>query len=157
VKAHIGVDFESGVVDTVKGTSANANDVTEANALLHGEETDAFGDAGYQGAAKRPDAKKSAGWHIAMRPGKLAALDKTKKLDDLIDQVEKIKASIGAKVERPFRLIKQQFGFVKARYRGVKKNTAQLNTLFTLSNLWMARKTLMALDGVVCPQMANRV
>ena len=85
MKAHIGVDAESGLVHTVKGTPASANDVTEANALLHGEETDAFGDAGYQGATKRPDAKESVNWHIAMRLGKRAALDKTKKLDNLID------------------------------------------------------------------------
>ena len=149
MKAHTGVDAESGLVHTVKCTPANAHDVTEANALLHGEETDAFGDAGYQGAAKRPDAKESVNWHIAMRPGKRAALDKTQKLDGLIDQVEKIKASIRAKVEHPFRVIKQQFGFVKVRYRGLKKNTAQLKTLFTLSNLWMARKKLMALNGQV--------
>ena len=153
----IGVDAESGLVHTVKGTPANANDVTEANALLHGDETDAFGDAGYQGAAKRPDAKDSVNWHIAMRPGKRAALDKAKKLDTLIDQVEKIKASIRAKVEHPFRVIKRQFGFVKVRHRGMKKNTAQLKTLFTLSNLWMARKTLMALDGAVRLKTANGV
>ena len=157
MEAHIGVDAKSGLVHTVKGTPANANDVTEANALLHGEETDAFGDAGYQGAAKRPDAKESVNWHIAMRLGKRAALDKTKKLDNLIDQVEKIKASIRAKVEHPFRVIKRQFGFVKVRYRGMKENTPQLKTLFTLSNLWMARKKLMALDGSVRPQTVNGV
>ena len=134
MKVHIGVDAESGLVHTVKGTPANANDVTEANALLHGDESNAFGDAGYQGEANRPDAKESVKWHIAMRPSKRAALDKTKKLDDLIDQVEKIKASIRAKVEHPFRVIKRQFGFVKVSYRGMKKNTAQLKTLFMLSN-----------------------
>ena len=155
IKAHIGADAESGLVHTVKCTPANAHDVTEANALLHGEETDVFGDAGYQGAAKRPDAKESVNWHIAMRPGKRAALDKTQKLNGLIDQVEKIKAGIRAKVEHPFRVIKQQFGFVKVRYRGLKKNTAQLKTLFTLSNLWMARKKLMTLDGQVRLETAS--
>ena len=78
-----------------------------------------------------------------MRPGKRRALDKTKLLDSLTDQLERIKASIRAKVEHPFRVIKRQFGHVKGRYRGLAKNTAQLNTLFALSNLWMARRTLM--------------
>ena len=78
-----------------------------------------------------------------MRPGKRRALDKTKLLDSLTDQLERIKASIRAKVEHPFRVIKRQFGHVKVRYRGLAKNTAQLNTLFALSNLWMARRTLM--------------
>ena len=149
MKAHIGVDAESGLVHTVKATAANASDVTEANALLHGEESDAFGDAGYQGAHKRADARPDVNWHVAMRPGKRAALDKTQRLGALIEQVEKIKASIRAKVEHPFRVIKHQFGFVKVRYRGLAKNAAQLKTLFALSNLWMARKKLAVLDGQI--------
>ena len=74
-----------------------------------------------------------------MRPGKRKQLDKTTAVDNLTDQLERIKASIRAKVEHPFRVIKRQFGHVKVRYRGLKKNTAQLHTLFALSNLWMAR------------------
>jgi len=155
MKAHIGVDAESGLVHTVRGTAANVNDVVEANSLLHGQETDVFADAGYQGAAKRPDAKDDVNWHVAMRPGKRRALDKAKTLDKLIDQVERIKASVRAKVEHPFRVIKQQFGHVKVRYRGLKKNTAQLRTLFALSNLWMARAKLLVLDGQVRPKAAN--
>ncbi len=95
---------ESGLVHTVRGTSGNVNDVVEANALLHGEETEVFADAGYQGADKRPDAKSGVRWHIAMRPGKRRALDKTKRLDQLIDQLERLKASVRAKVEHPFRV-----------------------------------------------------
>jgi IS5 family transposase len=56
MKAHIGVDADSGLVHTVRGTSGNVGDVIEANGLLHGHETDAFGDAGYQGVDQRPDA-----------------------------------------------------------------------------------------------------
>ena len=63
--------------------------------------------------------------------------------DALLDQAEKLKASIRAKVEHPFRVIKRQFGFVKVRYREWKKNTAQIVTLFALSNLWMVRSKLM--------------
>ena len=144
MKAHIGVDAESGLVHTVRGTTGSVNDVVEANALLHGEEVQAWGDAGYQGAAKRPDAKDGIHWNIAMRPGKRRQLDKTKPAEQLTDQLERIKASIRAKVEHPFRVIKRQFGHVKVRYRGLKKNTAQLHTLFALSNLWMARRSLMA-------------
>ena len=155
MKAHIGVDAESGLVHTVRGTAANVNDVVEANRLLHGQESDVFADAGYQGAAKRPDAKDDVNWHVAMRPGKRRALDKTKTIDNLIDQVERIKASVRAKVEHPFRVIKQQFGHVKVRYRGLRKNTAQLRTLFALSNLWMARAKLLVLDGQVRPKAAN--
>ena len=143
MKAHIGVDAESGLVHTVAGSAGSVNDVVMANSLLHGDETEAWGDAGYQGAAKRPDANPDVRWNIAMRPGKRQQLDKTKLLDDLTDQLERIKASIRAKVEHPFRVIKRQFGHVKVRYRGLKKNTAQLHTLFALANLWMARASLM--------------
>lgn len=75
MKAHIGVDAESGLVHTVVGTAANVNDVTRAQALLRGDEKEAFGDAGYQGADKRPEAKGKVRWNIAMRPGKRRALD----------------------------------------------------------------------------------
>ena len=147
MKAHIGVDAQSGLVHTVKGTAANVNDVVEANGLLHGEETNAFGDAGYQGAQKRPDAKADVTWHVAMRPGKRKVLDKTTKLGALTDEIERLKASIRAKVEHPFRVIKRQFGFTMVRYRGLEKNTAQITTLFALSNLWMARRELMTARG----------
>jgi IS5 family transposase len=143
MKAHIGIDADSGLVHTVRGTSGNVSDVVEANSLLHGEEVDAFGDAGYQGVGKRPDAKADVRWHIAMRPGKRAALDKTKPVDVLVNQLERLKAGIRAKVEHPFRVLKRQFGHVKVRYRGLKKNTAQLFTLFALSNLWMVRGKLL--------------
>ena len=124
MKAHIGVDADSGLVHTVRGTSGNVADVTEGNSLLHGQESDVFADAGYQGADKRPDAKADCKWHVAMRPGKRKQLDKVNKLADaLINKVEQIKASIRAKVEHPFRVIKRQFGFTKVRYRGLKKNT----------------------------------
>jgi IS5 family transposase len=155
MKAHIGVDAESGLVHTVRGTAANVNDVVEANSLLHGQETDVFADAGYQGAHKRPDAKGDVNWHVAMRPGKRRALDKANPLDNLVDQIERLKASVRAKVEHPFRVIKRQFGHVKVRYRGLKKNTAQLATLFALSNLWMARAKLLVLGGQVRPKAAN--
>ena len=155
MKAHIGVDAESGLVHTVRGTAGNVNDVVEANALLHGEETEVFADAGYQGAHKRADAPEGVNWHVAMRPGKRRALDKTRRSHQLIDELERLKASMRAKVEHPFRVIKRQFGHVKVRYRGLKKNTAQLVTLFALSNLWMARKTLNVLDGKVRLQTAR--
>jgi len=144
MKAHIGVDAESGLVHTVCSTAGNVNDVVQANSLLHGEETDAFGDAGYQGANKRPDAKAEVTWHIAMRPGRRQALDLSSPLAAMIDKSQQILAGIRAKVEHPFRVIKRQFGFTKVRYRGLKKNAAQVQTLFALSNLWMARRKLMA-------------
>ena len=144
MKAHIGVDADSGLVHTVVGTAANVNDVTQAHALLHGEETDVFADAGYQGVSKRQETQDiGVNWHVAMRPGKRKLLDKSTPMGAILDQLERAKARIRAKVEHPFRVIKRQFGHVKVRYRGLAKNTAQLHTLFALSNLWMVRRTLL--------------
>ncbi len=147
MKAHIGADADSGLVHTVRGTSGNVHDVVEGSSLLHGEETLAYGDAGYQGIDKRVDANEAVSWQIAMRPGKRKALNKEDAADALTDKAEKLKAGIRAKVEHPFRVIKRQFGFVKVRYRGLKKNTAQLFTLFALSNIWMVRGKLMGVQA----------
>ena len=141
MKAHIGVDAHSGLVHTVVGTAANVNDLNVAGALLHGDEEVAFGDAGYQGVRKRPEAAGPT-WHVAMRPGLRRKLNPFIESDFVTERVEKMKASIRAKVEHPFRVLKRQFGFTKVRYRGLAKNTAQLVTLFALSNLWLARRTL---------------
>ena len=148
MKAHIGADADSGLVHTVVGTAANVNDVTQAHALLHGEETDVFADAGYVGVAKREETKGiRAQWHVAMRPGKRRLLDTATPLGQVLDQLERTKAKIRAKVEHPFRVIKRQFGHVKVRYRGLMKNTQQLFTLFALSNLWMVRNRLLNRAG----------
>ncbi len=130
-----------------KGLLLKAGTVVEANALLHGEEVEVFGDAGYQGADKRDDASADVRWNVAMRSGQRRALDTSKTLGQLQERLEQIKASIRAKVEHPFRVIKRQFGHVKVRYRGLEKNTAQLVTLFALSNLWMVRRKWAVLDG----------
>ena len=60
MKAHIGVDAESGLVHTLVTTAANSHDVTQAHALLHGEERVAYGDAGYRGVEKRAENRDSS-------------------------------------------------------------------------------------------------
>ena len=82
-----------------------------------------------------------------MRPGKRRALDLANKSHQLIDEAERLKASVRAKAEHAVRVIKLQFGFTKVRYRGLAKNTAQLKTLFALSNLWSVRRKLMTVMG----------
>ena len=146
MKAHIGSDADSGLVHSVASTAANAHDVTQAHALLHGEEADVFADSGYRGVEKREEIQAQhpeVNWHIAMMPGKRKALDKHTPLGAILEKLEQTKASIRAKVEHPFRVIKRQFGYVKVKYRGLAKNTANLMTLFALSNLWMVRKRLL--------------
>lgn len=144
MKARIGADADSGLVHTVICTPANTNDVTEVGALLHGEEEIAFGDGGHQGAHKRPEATMK-NWHVAMRPGKWRKLGLSNLRNALVNEIERVKACVRAKVGHPFRVNKRQFGVTKVRYRGLTKNTARLTTLFALSNLWMARRRSLAM------------
>lgn len=138
MKAHIGVDAQLGLVHTVTITAANAHDITQAAALLHGQEEVVFADSGYRGVHKREEIQTQhphANWHIAMMLGQRKAMDKSKPINAFKEQLEKIKASIRAKVEHPFRVIKCQIGHRKVRYRGLANITSQLLVMFALSNL----------------------
>ena len=148
MKAHIGVDDESGLVHHVECTAANVADVTQVHKLLHGRETTICGDSGYTGLDKREDmqGKGDLGYLIAAKPSVLKQI-KRKSGQKLARELEHAKASLRAKVEHPFRVIKRQFGYTKVRYRGLVKNTAQVLTLFALSNLWMVRRPLLITAG----------
>ena len=103
-----------------------------------------YGDAGYQGIAKRPEmAGSTAEFRVAMRPGTRRALPDTPE-GRLQDLIEAAKAHVRAKVEHPFRVIKQQFGFKKTRLRGLAKNRCKVNVLAGLANLFLARRQLLA-------------
>lgn len=147
MKAHIGVDAHSGLVHTLIGTSGHVSDISQAQNLLHGEETVAFGDAGYQGVEKRPEHLESqVEWHTAMRPGKRRQLDKSEE-GERQEWLEQLKASIRAKVEHPIHVVKNLFGHRKVRYRGLAKNKAQLFTMFGLANLMLAYRWLSPSGG----------
>jgi IS5 family transposase len=153
MKAHIGVDVDSGLVHTVTTTAANEADVEQVQDLLHGKEEVVHADAGYTGAQTRV-VKDGLRWEIAGKRGKIKAM-KDGREKRAIEKNEKRKASIRAKVEHPFRVVKCQFGFVKVRFKGLAKNTAHVTMLFALSNLWMARKKLLAIAGPLRPQFAK--
>lgn len=111
-----------------------------------------WADSGYRGAQNRVT-RADLQWHIAARPSDIAKLPEGR-AKARVQKQEHRKASVRAKVEHPFRVIKRQFGHVKVRFRGLAKNTAHVVTLFALSNLWMARKQLMASAGSVRPKTA---
>jgi IS5 family transposase len=152
MKAHIGVDADSGLVHTVTTTPANEADVNQVADLLHGKEEQIWADSGYRGAPARVG-REDLQWHIAARPSDIAKLPEGRSKAKA-QKTEHRKASVRAKVEHPFRVIKRQFGLTKVRFRGLAKNTAHVVTLFALSNLWMARKQLIALAGAVRPKTA---
>ena len=116
MKAHIGVDESSGLVHSVAATPANTSDVEMAHKLLHGSEARVWGDAGYRGVGKR---------RLLDKAGPEAA-------------AERRKASVRAKVAHPFPYVKRRFGYAKARYRGLWKNTQRIALLLGVSNLLIA-------------------
>lgn len=139
MKAHIGVDAESGVTHSLDTTTAKVHDSRVWDDLLHGEETSIWADKGYV-SAEREAAFGAEGkvWGVmrkAPKGGKLHPID---------EDINRIIAMVSAKVEHPFRVVKRQFGNVKTRYRGLAKNRAQLFTLFALGNLFLMRRKLMA-------------
>ncbi len=146
MKAHIGVDEFSGLVHHVQCTAANVADITVTHALLHGKEDSVFGDSGYTGAEKR-DELQSCEAAFSLPPSAPRFKPLATSARAWAERWEHFKASVRAKVEHPFRVIKRQFGYTKVRYRGLAKNTAQVQTLFALSNLWMVRRHLLPARG----------
>lgn len=144
MKAHIGADAASGLVHSVEGTAANVSDISQAHALLHGEEKSAGVDAGYTGVEKRPEIMapgRGIEWRVAARRSTFQAQPEgwAKAIGGAW---EKLKARARALVEHPFHIVKNIFGHRKVRYRGLAKNTAQLRVLFALANLYMVRRQL---------------
>ena len=135
MKAHIGVDADSGLAHTLATTPANTSDVAVAHELLHGDEETVHGDAGYEGVGKREENRDAeVEWRVAMKPGKRRKLDKS----GAAEAAEKRKASVRAKVEHPFLYVKRHFGYSKVRYRGLAKNTQRIALLLGFTNLLIA-------------------
>lgn len=141
-KAHIGVDSKTGLVHTIKATSANVHDVTVTHELLTGKENIVYGDSGYLGAEKRENAviKNESGkkikYKISRRPSQIKKLSKSGQYK--AKKTEHEKSSVRAKVEHVFGVVKKLFGYRKTRYRGLKKQTQKLNMMFALANLYLA-------------------
>ena len=145
LKAHIGVDAGTGYTHTVTATAANVHDLDQAAKLVRADDQVAYADAGYQGAHNRPEIAGDASlakieFRIAARKGRLAAMAAPDR------DIESRKASVRAKVEHPFLIIKRDFGFTKTRYRGIAKNLNHLYVLFASVNLLM-RGRAVALSG----------
>ena len=148
-KAHIGVDSKTGLVHTIKVTSANVHDVTVTHDLLIGEEDVVYGDSGYLGADKREGARikntngKKIKYKINRRPSQTQKLSKSGQY--YAKKAEHKKSSVRAKVEHIFGVVKKLFGYRKTRYRGLEKQIQKSNMMFALANLYLAdRKFLSA-------------
>lgn len=116
-KAHIGIDARTWPHHSLRTMAANVHDITKTENLLHGEERFISADSGYRGAQKQEELKDiKADWLIAEIPSKVRLPKKHPKINKQPIRTEYIKASIRAKVEHLFRIIKRQFGFRKVIY-----------------------------------------
>ena len=145
MKAHLGVDAGTGYAHSVTATAANVHDLDEAVKVVRADDEVVYVDAGYQGAHKRPEIagdQRLAGieWRVAARKGRLAQMPANDR------DIESRKASVRAKVEHPFLIVKRDFGFTKTRYRGLAKNLNHLHVLFASAN-WLMRARAVALMG----------
>ena len=139
MKAHIGVDVDSGAVHSLEATTAKVHDSRIWDELLHGDERSVWADKGYVSAER-----EAAFGKVGKVWGVMRKAPKGGKLDQIDEETNRVIAMVRAKVEHPFRVIKRQFGHLKTRYRGLAKNRAQLFTLFALGNLFLVRRRLMA-------------
>jgi IS5 family transposase len=139
MKAHVGVDVDSGTVHSLEATTAKVHDSRVWDQLLHGDETSVWADKGYVSAEREAEFSKAGKvWGVMRKAPKGGTLD------EIDEEANRIIAKVRAKVEHPFRVLKRQFGHMKTRYRGLSKNRAQLFTLFALGNLFLVRRRLLA-------------
>lgn len=139
MKAHIGVDVDSGTVHSLDTSTVKVHDSRVWDDLLHGEETSVWADKGYVSAEREAAFSRDGKFWGVMRKA-----PKGGKLHPIDEDINRIIATVRAKVEHPFRVIKRQFGHLKTRYRGLAKNRAQIFTLFALGNLFLVRRKLLA-------------
>jgi IS5 family transposase len=137
MKAHVGVDAESGLVHTAGVTTGSVHDAKVMQHLIREDDTAVYGDKGYA-SEERKRAAEAAGvlWAVKekAKPGrKLTARQRAR---------NRRFGKVRAKVEHIFRVVKCQFGYRKVRYRGIAKNGAQMLSLLALANLYLARRRL---------------
>lgn len=111
------MDSDSGLVHHHVCAAVNVHDLHVVDQLLHGRDKHVFAESGCRGIGNWTR-RKRIGWSVAMTPDKPKALDTGWPIDALRDKLQRIKASIRAKAEHPFRVLKRQFGYPKARHRG---------------------------------------
>jgi IS5 family transposase len=146
MKAHVGVDAGTGYVHTVTATAANVHDLEQIAHLVRADDQIVYADAGYQGVERRPDIVadghlSTVEWRVAARKGVLKTMPGPDR------QMESRKASVRAKVEHPFLILKRDFGFAKTRYRGMAKNLNRLHMGFASANLLMRARAVAIMAG----------
>jgi IS5 family transposase len=135
MKLHIGAD-KRGIVHTVRATNAAVADITQLPDLLHGQEREVFGDQAYW---KEDDRAFLESWGVRYRINRRPS---RRPLSQRWRMINRARSRTRARGEHAFRIVKQLWGFVKVRYRGLAKNLARAQTMFALANLYQFRREL---------------
>ena len=141
MKAHVGTD-RRGIVHSLVTTDAAAADITQMHQLLHGEESEVFGDQAYWCEAHRQAAQARGIRYRINRRG-----SRNRPLTDQPRYINQVRSGHRARGEHAFLVVKHLWGFTKVRYRGLAKNTARLFTAFALANLYLLRRRLLTPQG----------
>ena len=141
MKIHAGVDAGSGYVHTITATPANVHDIREASKLIREDDYVVYGDSGYTSLEKRPEVisdphKSQIDYIINRRPSDMKT-EKTYAGINWDKEIEHRKSTTRCKVEHPFLIVKNYFGYAKVAYRGIAKNFNRFNMLFASGNLLM--------------------
>lgn len=141
MKAHIGTDTQ-GRAHTVVVTDASVHDSQIMDDLLHGEEQEIYGDKAYADEQKKlAFEQKGKTWRVNRKA------KRGKKLNIADRWFNKKSNRTRAKVEHVFGVIKNLWNYRKVRYKGLNKNAAQVFSLVALANLYLARQSLLQLQG----------
>ena len=137
-KIHIGADADSGMIHSVAVTAANVSDIEMMDEMIREDDKYVGGDSGYRGIEKRTR-HKGLCFFISMMRGKRKKFKGT-----AIDVIEKAKSAIRSKVEYPFGIFKNIWGYTKVRYKGLRKNAEAAYMKCGLTNLYLFRKLLLS-------------
>ena len=142
MKAHVGTDTRRGLVHRIIVTGANVHDSQVMDDLLHGEESTVYGDKAYADEGKKLEYEGNGiAWCVNRKGSRGCPLSQEDK--DWNHEQNRIRA----KGEHVFRIVKHLWKYQKVRYKGLKKNAAQVFTLFTLANLYLVRKELLQMGA----------
>lgn len=133
MKLHVGAD-PRGLVHSLTATHAATADISQVDALLHGDESEVFGDQAYWSEAHRQDFR-AAGirYRVNYRGHHHRPLTEHQR------KINRSRSRHRARGEHAFHIVKRLWGFMKVRYRGLAKNAARAFTMFGLANLYMSR------------------
>lgn len=136
MKVHVGTD-RRGVVHSLTTTNAAVADITQMSELLHGGESEIFGDQAYW---KEADRQRFLDAGVRYRVNRRGTFHRP--LTDHQKTINQSRSRTRARGEHAFRIVKRLWGFAKVRYRGLAKNTARAFASFALANLYLVRKSI---------------